>query len=122
MGSLGLGVEFSALMLLEASESPLLGVGEGSRFGPPEVGSDFLAGRGLEDVLRDVGVAVGGLILTDPSSSPSDFRLFALEMANSVESSLLVLLGLDLVLGVCGQKFFLLKKSILHQSTKDIQM
>ena len=91
-------------MLLEASESPLLGVGEGSRFGIPA--SDFLEARGLEEVLCDVGVMAGGLILTAPASSPSDFRLLALETEISVESSLLVLLGLDLELGVWRERKF----------------
>lgn len=110
-GSLVLGVEFSALMLLEASESPLLGVGEGSRFGTPV--SDFLEARGLEEVLCDVGAVAGGLILTAPASSPSDFRLLALETEISVESSLLVLLGLDLELGVWRER----KSNILHNHT-----
>ena len=83
-------------MLEEASESPLLGVGDGSRFG----GSDFREARGLGEVLWEAGAEEGGLILAVSPSSPSDFRLLALEMEISVESSLRVLLGLDLVLGI----------------------
>lgn len=51
MGPDDFGVDPSAPILLDASDSPLLGVGEGSRFDPP---SNFLDARGLVVVLRDV--------------------------------------------------------------------
>ena len=76
MGPADFGVESSApaLILLDVSDSPLLGVGEGSRFGPP---SNFLDTRGLEVVLREIWVEEGGLCFTVPPTSPSDFRLLA---------------------------------------------
>ena len=92
-----MGVEVSALTLLEASESPLLGVGEGSRFCAPSP-SDFREARGLDVVLCEVE---GGLIFIVSPSSPSDLRLLALETEISEESSLLVLFGLDLELCAC---------------------
>ena len=46
------------LTLLDASDSPLLGVGEGSLFRPP---SCFLEPRGLEVVLLEKFFGVGGL-------------------------------------------------------------
>ena len=102
-GALDLGVEVSAprLMLLEASDSPpLLGVGEESRFVDPPFA--FLEARGLEVVLREVWVAEGGFILTAPAGiSPSDLRLLAVAADSSMESSLRVLLGLDLELEIC---------------------
>ena len=83
-------------MLLDVSDSPLLRVGEGSRFGVP---SDFLDVRGLEEVLRED--AFFFCFRTPPRSSPSDFLLFASVTESSVESSLLKLFGLDLELGGC---------------------
>ena len=91
MGPLDLGVEISAPVkktLLEASDSPLLGVGEGSLF---RGASDFLEARGLEVVLREVWAERDGLCLmvSVTAISPSDLRLLALVVGNSVESSLL---------------------------------
>lgn len=93
MGPLVLGVESSPPVLTLASDSPLLGVGEGSRFEAP---FDFLEARGLEVVLRDECMDEGDRLFTTPTGiSPSDFRLFAVVDEISVESSLRVLFGLD---------------------------
>lgn len=82
-----------ALMLLDVSDSPLLGVGDGSLFTPP---SCFLEARGLEVVLLEILGDTGGLCFTgDVWSSPSDFRRFGSETISSVESSLLLDLALE---------------------------
>lgn len=88
------------LILLEASDSPLLGVGDGSLL---RAASDFLEVRGLEVVLRDVWMERDGFcfMASPPAISPSDFRLLALVTGISVDSSLLcVLLGLDFELDI----------------------
>ena len=80
-------------MLLDVSDSPLLGVGDGSLFTPP---SCFLETRGLEVVLLEILGDTGGLCFTgDVWSSPSDFRRFGSETTSSVESSLLLDLALE---------------------------